>query len=75
VVTLFHHLRVNKIVSFIIYLHFKYIFIKKQQVSLITKGSQMIPCLNSFDIKAACIGNHDFGIYSIKKLIKNLSLF
>jgi hypothetical protein len=35
----------------------------------------MIPCLNSFDIKAACIGNHDFGIYCNKKLIINLILF
>jgi 2',3'-cyclic-nucleotide 2'-phosphodiesterase (5'-nucleotidase family) len=36
-------------------------------VSLITKGKQMLACLNKFDIDAACIGNHDFGYF--KKLV------
>ena len=30
-------------------------------VSTITKGQHMIDVLNSFEIKCACIGNHDFG--------------
>ena len=29
-------------------------------VSLLTKGEQMVPVLNSLGLHAACVGNHDF---------------
>lgn len=34
-------------------------------VSNVTKGKHMVPVLNELDVKAAVIGNHDFGKFFI----------
>lgn len=33
-------------------------------VSVVMKGKQMVPVLNSLDIKCAVYGNHDFGTFA-----------
>jgi 5'-nucleotidase len=40
-------------------------------MSTVTKGKQMVPCLNNMKIDVACIGNHDldFGIDNLESLI------
>ena len=43
------------------YFYYHYLYLFNFEVSLITKGKQMIPVLNHLDISAACIGNHDLG--------------
>lgn len=38
---------------------------------MITKGKQMVPILNRFNVDIACVGNHDFdfGIETLDQLI------
>ncbi len=40
-------------------------------MSTVTKGKQMVPCLNNIKVDVACIGNHDldFGIENLESLI------
>jgi len=40
-------------------------------LSTVTKGKQMVPILNSFNINTACVGNHDFdfGLDALEQLI------
>ena len=40
-------------------------------MSTVTKGKQMVPCLNNMNIDVACIGNHDldFGIDNLESLV------
>ena len=33
-------------------------------VSVVMKGEQMVPVLNSLDVKCAVYGNHEFGMFA-----------
>ena len=35
-------------------------------VSVVMKGEQMVPVLNSLDIQCAVYGNHDFGTWRVR---------
>lgn len=48
--------------------NFSYLFFV--QVSLFSKGAQMVECLNKFNINAAVVGNHEFG-KKIDKVLNN----
>lgn len=41
--------------------------------SSITRGSHMVPLLNTFSLTASCVGNHDldFGFPHLSKLIED----
>ncbi|RNA11401.1 trifunctional nucleotide phosphoesterase -like [Brachionus plicatilis] len=56
--TVINHLKNNKFSQSIVL--FSGDAFSPSEISALTKGSQMVTCLNKFGIDSACIGNHDF---------------